>query len=183
MRYATQRLSADLKTEVSIQHIGFSFFNRLNLEGTLIRDQKKDTLLYAGQVKLRITDWFFIKDKVELSYIGLEETKIRLNRKDSIWNYAFIADFFGNSGSSSSNKNPAQFQLRKIDIKQIDFIQDDRWIGERMVFRSRAILMDAEDLQLKKNYFAIKSIQLDRPSFRFKIYPDFDLQDLINCLF
>jgi hypothetical protein len=169
--YATRRLSADLKTEVSIQHIGFSFFNRLNLEGTLIRDQKKDTLLYAGQVKLRITDWFFIKEKNELSYIGLEETKIRLNRTDSIWNYAFIADFFGNTGSSSSNKKPVQLQLRKIDIKQIDFIQDDRWVGERMVFRSRAILLDAEDLQLKKNYFAIKSIQLDRPFFQIQNLP------------
>lgn len=164
--WATQRLSRDLKTEVSIQHIRFSFFNRLNLEGALIRDQKKDTLLYAGQLKLRITDWFFLKDKIELSYLGLEETKIRLNRKDSIWNYAFLTDYFSSSDTSKKKKEPLQLQLKKIDIKQIDFVQDDRWVGERMIFRSRAVLLDAEELQLKKNYFAIRSVQLDKPFFQ-----------------
>lgn len=164
--WATQRLSRELKTEVSIQHIRFSFFNRLNLEGALIRDQKKDTLLYAGQLKLRITDWFFLKDKIELSYLGLEDTKIRLNRKDSTWNYAFLSDYFASSDTSKKKKEPLQFQLKKIDIKQFDFVQDDRWVGERMIFRSRALLLDAEELQLKKNYLAIRSVQLDKPFFQ-----------------
>ncbi|MCA6498708.1 MAG: hypothetical protein IM558_13385, partial [Chitinophagaceae bacterium] len=164
--WATQRLSRDLKTEVSIQHIRFSFFNRLNLEGALIRDQKKDTLLYAGQLKLRITDWFFLKDKIELSYLGLEDTKIRLNRKDSTWNYAFLADYFSSPNTDKKKKEPLELQLKKIDIKQIDFVQDDRWVGERMIFRSRAVLVDAEELQLKKNYFAIRSVQLDKPFFQ-----------------
>jgi len=164
--WVTHRLSKELKTEVSIQHIRFSFFNRVNLEGALIRDRKQDTLLYAGQLKLRMTDWFFLKDKIELSYLGLEETKIRLNRKDSVWNYAFLADYFAGSDTSTKKKEPINLQIKKIDIKFIDFVQDDRWVGERIIFRSRAILLDAEELQLKKNYFAIHSIQLDRPFFQ-----------------
>ncbi len=55
----TKRLSKDLNTEVRIQHVSFSFFNKMNLEGALIKDQQKDTLLYAGALKFRITDWFF----------------------------------------------------------------------------------------------------------------------------
>ena len=60
---ATSRLSKTLGAEVSVKNVSFSFFNRLNLEGTLVRDKQKDTILYAGQVKVRITDWFFLKDK------------------------------------------------------------------------------------------------------------------------
>jgi len=164
--WVTQRLSKELKTEVSIRHIRFSFFNQVNLEGALVRDQQKDTLLYAGQLKLRITDWFFLKDQIELTYLGLEETKIRLKRKDSTWNYAFLADYFASSDTTTKKKKPINLQVRKIDIKQLDFVQDDRWVGERMIFRSRAILFDAEDLQLKKNYFAIRSLELDRPFFQ-----------------
>ena len=41
------------------------------LEGTLVLDKNKDTLLYAGVVNVNITDWFFFKDKIELKYIGL----------------------------------------------------------------------------------------------------------------
>ena len=57
----TARLSKDLHTEVRIQHVSFAFFDKMDLDGALIRDQNKDTLLYAGSMKLRITDWFFLQ--------------------------------------------------------------------------------------------------------------------------
>jgi hypothetical protein len=68
----TKRLSRDLNTEVSIKQIQLGFFNKLNLEGTLVRDQQKDTLLYAGRLKLEITDWFFIKNDVELTHMAIK---------------------------------------------------------------------------------------------------------------
>ena len=65
----------------------------MNLTGVLLKDQKKDTLVYAGQVKLRITDWFFFKDTAIIKYVGLEDAIVKLNRTDSIWNYQFIANY------------------------------------------------------------------------------------------
>ena len=82
----TKKLSADLKIEVRIQHVNFSLFDKVNLEGVLIKDQHKDTLLSAGAVKVRITDWFFFKKDIVLKYIGLEDANIVMQRKDSIWN-------------------------------------------------------------------------------------------------
>src|SRR5215210_575934 len=72
----TQRLSNDLHTEVKIKHVSFTFFNSMNLEGTLVKDLNKDTLLYAEQVKLRITDWFFLRDELVLKYAGLEDAYV-----------------------------------------------------------------------------------------------------------
>ena len=90
--WVTGYLSKELKTEISIRHISLSLFNKANIEGILIRDHQHDTLLYAGQLNGRITDWFFLKKNLELTYLGLEDTRIYLHRKDSIWNYQFLVE-------------------------------------------------------------------------------------------
>ena len=60
----TQRLSRDLQTTIRIKKVDFGLFNKMLLQGTLVEDRHKDTLLYAGTAEVRITDWFFFKDKV-----------------------------------------------------------------------------------------------------------------------
>src|SRR3954468_4886120 len=86
----TKHLSEELKTEVWIGHVNLSLFDKVNLEDVLIKDQNKDTLLSAGAVKVRITDWFFLRNNIVLKYIGLENANILLHRRDSTWNYQFI---------------------------------------------------------------------------------------------
>ncbi len=62
------------------------------LDSTLVEDSKKDTLLFAATVKVSITDWWFLKDKARLKYLGLENATIKLQRTDSVWNYQFLVD-------------------------------------------------------------------------------------------
>lgn len=159
---ATRKLSKALGTEVSIKKVNFSIFNRLNLEGTLIRDKQKDTLLYAGQLKLRITDWFFLKDTIELKYIGLEDAVIKMNRKDSVWNYAYIADYFSSSDTTKKSSG-INLNLKKLDFKNLRFIKNDQWVGEKMTIKTVSLLVDADKINLKNKQFSINSIELDRP--------------------
>ena len=161
----TRRLSRELKVEVSVKHVGFSLFNRMNLDNTLIRDRQKDTLLYAAKVKLRITDWFFLKDTIELKYIGLEDAIIKQHRKDSVWNFQFLADYFGSSSSKSANKHPVVLHLHKIDLKNVTYIQNDLWVGVRQVVRTGSLLLDADDIDFQKNRYVINSIHLDNTQF------------------
>ncbi len=88
----------------------------MKLNGVLVKDQKGDTLLYSGQVRVNITDWFFLKDKIELKYIGLTDTYLHIYRKDSVWNYQFLSDYFG--ASTTSDKKTIQLQIRDIDISR-----------------------------------------------------------------
>jgi len=76
VHFATEQASKTLKTEINIGSVDFSPFNRFYLKNILVRDQKKDTLLFAGSLKLRITDWFFVKDKITIHYFGLSDTYI-----------------------------------------------------------------------------------------------------------
>jgi hypothetical protein len=90
-------LSKNLNTTVSIKHVDFGLFDRMLLQGTLVLDHNKDTLLYAGTVRVSITDWFFIKDNITLKYIGLYDAVVNLKRKDADWNYQFLIYYFSTS--------------------------------------------------------------------------------------
>jgi hypothetical protein len=163
---ATSRLSKALGAEVSIKNVSFSFFNKLNMDGVLVRDRKKDTILYAGQFRVRITDWFFLKEKAVLKYVGLENAVINLERKDSVWNYAFIIDYFKSPTPSKKSGSTIDLNLKKVDLKNIRFVKNDFWTGERLDVFTGSLLLDAETVDFKKNEFVLNSLELDKPFIR-----------------
>jgi len=165
LQLATSKLSAELGTEVSIKNVSFSLFNKLNLEGTLVRDKKKDTLLYAGALKVRITDWFFLKDKAELKYIGLEDAVVKLQRQDSVWNYQFIADYLASPKPKQKKEGGIDLDLKKVDLKNVSFLENDLWRGERMKIKVSSLLMDAEKINFATKSFTIDEISIDNPYF------------------
>ena len=106
-----------MNTKISIQHVDFSLLNKMHLEGVLIEDQQGDTLLYANDMKVRITDWFIFKKQAELKYVGLDNAIIKFQRKDSVWSQQFLFDYFS-SPSTGASKKKAGIQL---NLKQLEF--------------------------------------------------------------
>ena len=133
---ATLSLSKSLGTEVKVGKVGFTLFNSIDLQEILIRDQQKDTLLYTHSLKLRIADIFFSKTKPTIKYIGLEGTKIYLHRSTEKWNYQFLIDYL-NKGQKQNNSS---IDLKKVEIAQINFIQNDEWVGQSMQLQSANII-------------------------------------------
>lgn len=166
VKKVTARLSKDLHTEVKIDHVSLTLFNSMNLEGTLVKDLKKDTLLYASQVKLRITDWFFLKDELVLKYIGLEDAYVNMYRKDSVWNYQFLVDYFSpTTPKEKKKKSNLKFNLRRLDFKNIAFKKNDAWVGTLMEVKAGNLQLEANDINIDKNLIDIKQIDLDKPFF------------------
>ena len=58
-RQIAKNMSQSLGTEFQLNGLSFSLFNRVDIKNVLIRDQQKDTLLFAQTLKLRITDLLF----------------------------------------------------------------------------------------------------------------------------
>lgn len=141
------------------------------LEGTLVEDLKKDTLLYAGTVKVNITDWFFFKDKIELQYIGLQDAVIHLDRVDSIWNYNFIMDYFTGPPSPKQNQKNIDLNLRTVEFDNISIIQKDQWRGEDMYARIRSLDIDAKEINFNTRLMRINTINLTDPYFAIYDYP------------
>ncbi len=163
-RQVTSRLSRDLKTKISIQHVEFSLFNRMHLRGVMIEDQKGDTLLFAGDLKVSITDWFFFKNEADLKYIGLEDALIKFQRTDSVWSQQFIFDYFSSPTSGKPKKNSGiTINLKKIEFKNVHFFQKDAWMGQDMDFRIGGMMMNADQLSFSDKQYVIKDLSLKEP--------------------
>lgn len=163
VKQATVRLSKKLGTKVSIERVDFAFFNKLEFDNLLIEDQSKDTLLFAGAAKVNVNDWFFRKDTVILKYIGLSDGLINLKRKDSIWNYKFLTDYF--SGGSKKNGNELNFDFKRIALKNIRFNNIDQWRGEDIMFSIKKMEAEINLSDILKKKISIESLDFDRPQF------------------
>jgi len=161
----TKRLSKDLNTTVEIKHVDFALFNKMVLEGTLVKDRQQDTLLYAGAVKVNITDWFFFKDKVELKYIGLQDAVIQLQRDNAEWNYHFLVDYFSGPADTAAGKKSIDLNLKKVEFDHVSVLQRDGWRGEDMKFQLASLAVDADNVDLKEKKAIINTIDIDKLVF------------------
>jgi hypothetical protein len=171
---AVIRLSTQLKTKVSLKHVDIRLFNSLRLEGLYVEDRNKDTLLYAGTMQLRITDWFFFQEKPVIKYIGLDNATINLvrTRQDSLWNYSFIIDAFAGAPDTTTKKQPGgiALDLRQTDLTNVRIKQVDQWVGEDYYIAARKIFLDAKNLDLKLHNIDIQELLLDKPTFIITTY-------------
>ncbi|HEX5653351.1 MAG TPA: translocation/assembly module TamB domain-containing protein [Chitinophagaceae bacterium] len=171
-KQVTKRLSRDLQTKVNIKHVDFALFNRMHLEGVLIEDRDRDTLLYAGQVRVRITDWFFLKDKATLQYIGLENAVIKFQRSDSVWRQQFFFDYFASPKTGTKKKEAGiEFDLKEVELTNVVFLKKDGWLGQDMTIHTGAMTMNANELSLSGNQYDIKSLYLREPIVSLYNYP------------
>ncbi len=140
------------------------------LQGALVKDKNKDTLLYAGEARLRITDWFFFKDSIELKYIGLSNATINMHRVDSIWNYQFMIDYFSGSDTSHTKKR-IQVDLKQLELSHIRVLRKDEWRGEDLDLQLGSFNMASEKIDFTKKIALIKSLEFNEPQFAIRNYP------------
>ncbi len=138
-------------------------FNKMDLEGVLVEDQKKDTLLYAGHFQVNITDWFFFKDKADIKYIGLQDAVINVNRTDSVWNYHFLEQYFSSGNASTRKSAGIRFDLKKVVMERVVFNKKDAWLGSDLEARIGGLDMDAEKITLSKKTIEITNLVLVDP--------------------
>ncbi len=167
---STAILSKNLKTKVSIKHVDFSLFNKLSFEGVIVEDRKKDTLVYAGALKVNITDWFFIKKKITLQYLGLSDAVINLNRTDSVWNYQFLVDYFSSPKSGGGSKSSIHFDLKTVDLKNVSFNRSDGWIGQDLEGSFKKLHLTADEINFSDKKISINQIDIVQPIFTIHEY-------------
>lgn len=167
---ATSRLSRDLQSRISIGRVSIGFFDKLNLENVLIEDQRKDTLVYAGLIQVRITDWFFLKDVAVLHYVGLENAVINLSRSDSVWNYHYLEDYFASPATGKKKSAGIQFNLQEVALNNVAFAQRDGWRGQDLIAKVGSLVLNANDISLKNKTIDINSLELIKPYFQLYSY-------------
>lgn len=166
----TDQLSEKLHTQLSVKHVDFEFFDKLNLKGVYVQDLRKDTLLYAGSVRISITDWFFLKEQVSLHYISLEDAKVNLYRNDTVWNYQFLVDYFSSPKKEKDSTGGIELKLEELQLKNITFNQVDKWRGRDLLLSIQKLELFADDFDLKKQLVSISKLDIDGPQYVEKNY-------------
>ena len=161
------RLSKNLHTTVSIKKINLELFDKMDIQDLLVLDHKKDTLLFAGDAKVNITDWFFFKKNITLNYIGLTDAFINLYRSDSVWNYQFLVDYFSSPQKKQidTTGSAINLDLKVVNLKNIRVWQKDGWRGEDILVSADRINVHADKFDPNNNVLNFNQIQLDKPSF------------------
>lgn len=170
VHYATEQASKKINTEIKISSVDFSPFNRFYLNDILVRDQKKDTLLFAGSLKLKITDWFFVKDKITIHYLGLTDTYINTSRTDSNWNYKFIVDALSSDKPSSSKPSTIELDLKEIVLDNVRYQTIDKWRGEDQLISLKSFKLDARKFDIKHKTIDFNNILVNEPYFKLYRY-------------
>jgi hypothetical protein len=167
VKQITRSLSGKFHTEVSIRHVDFQLFDKFVLDGTYIADQDKDTLLYASKLTVNVTNFFFLKNKTYLRYVGLQDAVINLRRQpgDSVWNYQFILDALSPSTPSTGNNQMPNLDIRRVMMDHIRINKLDAWSGQDMHISADHILLNARNIDLRRRRILIRDIRLDHPLF------------------
>ncbi len=167
-------LSKKLKTKVAIAHVRIDIINHIYLQGLYIEDQAHDTLLYAGQAEVRITDWFIFKKKPVIHYFGLKNSYIHLyrNATSDNWNSDFIADAFSTPGSKKDTVTgkPLELDLKKIELENVRFHMDDKWIGQDLDFDVGGFTLDTKGLDFNKKMLDVGDILISNTVVSVGIY-------------
>lgn len=163
---AVGMLAKKLHTKVSVQTVRVDFLNRAVLQGLYMEDQEGDTLLYAGEARIRITDWFFLKkDKPVLTYLGLKRARVYLDRPATSdkWNYQFIIDAFDTGPrDKSKKKNEIELDLDKVELTDVLFHMNDAWFGQNIniavgTFYLQGRTIDAHDRNIDLRKIVLKN--------------------------
>ena len=180
-----KEMSKQLKTEVSIKKVKLRFLNKLELEGLLVKDLKKDTLLYAGTAKGDVTDWFIFKDKIAIKNLQLDNALVNMNRSDSVWNYQFLIDFFASPTQSGKAKKNIDISLNELHFNNIHFNKIDKWVGQDMKASLHKMDLTVDSVNFYTGQIYINKLLLDNPVFSQYGYkgnrpPKADLSDVLE---
>ena len=113
--YAISFVSSKTHTRVALQKISISFPKSLILQGLYLEDLQKDTLLFAGEVKVNLAFRDLLRNRIHLNSVALEEVNLKMNRteSDSLFNFNFLLTAFGDT---TSQKKEIPEKKNSLDI-------------------------------------------------------------------
>lgn len=152
--------SKKLHTQVGLRYLRIELLNSIVLQDVYMLDQRNDTLLQAAEVRLSITDWFFLRPDPKLHYVGLKKAQVNIlrSKEGGIWNYQFVLDAFGSTQPKRQEPGKLQIDLRKIVLQQVRFHMKDAWVGSDMSGSVVDFELQADEVDFSRKIIAIHSI-------------------------
>jgi len=138
---ATEYLSEELQTKVSVGRVKLAFIKSAELEDVYVEDKRNDTLLYSKRINIEISGFSYKLKRLRLDKIELHDTRASVvkYKNDTTFNFQHLVDYFS-SDDTSVTANPWDVKYSRLSLNNIDFIfrneNEDQVISENMNFNN-----------------------------------------------
>jgi hypothetical protein len=135
-KYIAGRIAEKLSARISVGSVSLTFINRLQLNDLCIEDQKGDTLLYAGKIKLTVGSYSRSRKEILLSRLNIEDSYIHLSTDTSgVLNLQFILDALSSQGKPDSTASVIKVRKFRIENSRLAYTrQGGEWKGKGINF-------------------------------------------------
>jgi len=122
-RYATERLSKDLNTEIHIGKVSITPIKSVELLDFYILDKENDTVIQTKSLSILAKNINLKKNKIEISSVKLDEANIQLIKRPggSGFSFQFILDYFDNGEKSTNNTPDYLIGINSIELTNSRF--------------------------------------------------------------
>ncbi|MES2701611.1 MAG: translocation/assembly module TamB domain-containing protein [Bacteroidota bacterium] len=156
-----------LKTEVHIGKLSYSLPKYIVLNNALFLDQKRDTLLAVGTMKVDLDMMKLLKSKVEVQQIIISDLRSHIyrNAPDTNYNFTYIINAF--TGPATAKATPADtsapltFRLDRLKLDNIHLRFDDETGGMRLMTDLRHLDLRMQEMDVETMTFKIKSLAVN----------------------
>ena len=172
---ATEFLSKELKSEVSVGRIRITFFQSVVIEDLLVRDRQQDTLLNIGQLKATLDGGFFdlLDGKINITSAYIKDLKGHLVKTcpDFNNNYQFLINYFENGhpdslfSRPSGKKTAIKLNFKDIDLRKVNFDYTDKYVGKKLFASFDRLSTDFNEFSIDSNLFLLNKLNIDLPIF------------------
>jgi len=168
--FAIEFVSSKTHTVIELEKISISFPKSVVIKGLYLEDIQKDTLLYAGEVKVNIGLFALLKNKINISSFTLENTVLNLSRteSDSLFNFNFLLTAFSDTASQKQKvaepekDNKWVISVNKVGFENIRFLFDDKYSGTYAEMNLNQLRLNVDEIDLANQIYKIDELLIEK---------------------
>jgi translocation and assembly module TamB len=176
IHFATSHVSNKTHTRVEIKNISISFPKSIVMKGLFLDDIQKDTLIYAGEVKVNIALKDLLSSKINIKSFSLEDVTLNVKRKatDSLFNYNFLLTAFTSTPTPGKVPPPSPskwtFNIDNVSLKKIRLHYDDLYGGMKATATLGNMAVKIDEIDLDKSLYSTDKVLIENMSASVQMY-------------
>ncbi len=161
-------LQNKLKTQVLIGKLGYGLPKYIVLENVLLRDQKNDTLLSVGKLKIDLDMLKLIHKEIDVNQLVLQDvhSHIYRNTPDTNFNFTYIINAFvgtpsqtkATSKKTDTSSSGMSINVNRIQLDDIHARIDDATGGTTLGIDLQHLELKVKDIDMKHMKFHVKEL-------------------------
>lgn len=160
---AKKEVSKLLDTDIDLSSIHYRLFNRVNIKDLLVPDKQNDTLLYIGELDLRIRPLdFLFKKQITIANLEIDSlyANVYADSTKSPFNFQFIVDKFAQTDSLPKD-TASHSDFPKINIDNFDMHNSRLSYNILSVPLADSTKFDASHINLTSFKLGLKAKSID----------------------